>query len=299
MSAATATATKAVKAVKSTSTLTEKFSKELTKFFTWAKENDYVIKSAKDSVEQEWSTKLLKKFEEPPRNKLESYIKELLAVYTITKNDEEIEDNKVFAKEFKDNKPKRKVFESTSDSESERTVVVNKELDTSDTYYLDTLEFNTKTLMSKLGKPIKAKGEKNMYEWKVTVNGNVYSIYDWIDENGEFAELENCEWHIGGLSANKTDIKAFIKFMNETSVSVKPPAKKRAKAERSWNPVWRNAIIELQMPVEEQEESDVDSEISNAEATKESCKELFGETFDDLEEEINLDDIDDIDEIDE
>ncbi len=42
--------------------ITEKFTKELEKFFEWSSENNYIIKDIEDE-EHDWSMKLLSKFE--------------------------------------------------------------------------------------------------------------------------------------------------------------------------------------------------------------------------------------------
>jgi flagellar biosynthesis GTPase FlhF len=93
------------------STITAKFAKDLNKFFTWANENNYVIKNKENDSIINWSTEMLPDFSEPARNKIDAYIKELLKIYDLyDKNNIKIEDTyiKLVIKEFKDNKPTSK-----------------------------------------------------------------------------------------------------------------------------------------------------------------------------------------------
>ena len=90
---------------KTVSTLSEKFVKELEKFFEWCVKNEYILVDESEN-EIEWNTKLLKKFEEPGRNKIEGYLKELKKNYSIKKNDEEIDDVKLLCKEYKEKSEK-------------------------------------------------------------------------------------------------------------------------------------------------------------------------------------------------
>lgn len=217
-------------AAANTTELTEKFAKELNKFFGWARDTGYKV--LKGEKEMEWSLKLLKDFEEPGRNKMDAYIKALLKKYTINDNSsEEVDDYKVMLKDFKDNKPKRKRADtSTESSTQESSVIVDSTLDTTDTYYLETLEFDTNTLLKKLGKPVKNGGEKNRFEWKVKVGDNVYTIYDWANKEGEFESFADTEWHIGGFKANKKDIKVIVAFLNEKEIKKQKKAASKKKA---------------------------------------------------------------------
>jgi len=103
------------------SPLTDKFAKELKSFFEWASNNNYLIKDI-DSEEHNWTIKLLFNFEEPGRNKLELYIKSLLNKYTISINDNDINDSKLLAKEFKENKPKKVTKKEISEEETPKKV---------------------------------------------------------------------------------------------------------------------------------------------------------------------------------
>jgi outer membrane biosynthesis protein TonB len=227
--------------------LTDKFVKELEKFFEWAIESEYLIKDI-NSDQHEWSIKLLTKFEEPGRNKLEAYIKALFAKYTISLNEMDIEDAKLLTKEFKDKggktsktkavdaeeKPKKsekakttkkskvevkkvveEVVEKVEEVESENeveNVKLDMSLDTSETFNVDTLEFWTSELVEVFGKPKKTGGkdDEHTWEWKIEVNSAPFTIYDW-NENGD--NFEDTTWYLGATSENKKNIKTLISYI--------------------------------------------------------------------------------------
>jgi hypothetical protein len=244
--------------------LTDKFVKELEKFFEWAIESEYLIKDI-NSDQHEWSIKLLTKFEEPGRNKLEAYIKALFAKYTISLNEMDIEDAKLLAKEFKDKggkaskksqavdaeeKPKKsekakttkkskvevkevveEVVEKVEEVESENeveNVKLDMSLDTSETFNVDTLEFWTSELVEVFGKPKKTGGkdDEHTWEWKIEVNSAPFTIYDW-NENGD--NFEDTTWYLGATSENKKNIKTLISYIEswfEVEAEVEKPKKK-------------------------------------------------------------------------
>lgn len=242
-----------------TKKMTDKFVKELEKFMKWAEENEYRIRN-KNGEDKAWNMELLTAFVEPARNKLETYIKELIKEFVIEKDNDEIEDAKLFAKEFKECKPKRKrqsqsetetteseTKEKTSNSKDKKEIketkvkrvakkskkentqekneikdnkegiIIDMNLDTTNTYYLDTLCFTTRELVNKLGEPKKTggKNDKHRYEWRIMINENVYSIYDWC-RYGKFEEFENEKWYIGGTSDDKKNVDKIIDYITGT-----------------------------------------------------------------------------------
>lgn len=109
--------------------MTEKFSKELTKFFDWAKSSDIVVKDKEDK-NIDWSYEMIE-FKEPARNKLETFIKVVMDTYKIFEKTEQIDDNKLLSVKYKLNKPKRKSNkkqeqEDTDNTESTKKVKVMK-----------------------------------------------------------------------------------------------------------------------------------------------------------------------------
>lgn len=99
--------------------MTEKFTKELTKFFDWAKSSDIVVKDKNDN-NIDWSFNMIV-FKEPARNKLETFIKTVMDTYKIFEGQEEMDDNKLLTVKYKLNKPKRK-----SVKKQEETTVTKK-----------------------------------------------------------------------------------------------------------------------------------------------------------------------------
>jgi hypothetical protein len=216
-----------------------KFMKELGKFFEWANEASYVIMCAKDNTERQWNMELMKNFEEPGRNKLEAYIKELQKTYVIwsKKTQEEVEDYKLFAKEFKDipTKRKRQDTSETSGSEmeilqkakpvkNELQVTIDEDIDTSETFYIDTLDFSSEQIIEKIGQPFETgqEDDEHTFEWKLKVNGNVYTIYDWDEKD---MPLQDKTWHLGGTVVDKKEISAIKKYLKNSGKKVVKKAK--------------------------------------------------------------------------
>lgn len=101
--------------------ITEKFAKELNKFFEWVKVSDIIVKNKNDK-KIEWHENMVK-FEEPARNKLETFIKRVMDEYDIIENEIKIDDNKLLTVKYKLNKPKRKSTkkEKNEDKEEDKT----------------------------------------------------------------------------------------------------------------------------------------------------------------------------------
>jgi superfamily II DNA/RNA helicase len=225
--------------------LSDKFKKELEKFLSWASES-YTIKDINNN-EKEWSVALLTKFEEPGRNKLEAYIKSLLQTYIISIGEMDIEDAKLLAKEFKEKSGKSKKSEASESSEketktketktkktsekpkkevkeketkttkksksvSEPSVRLDMSLDTSETYNVETLDFWTEELTKVFGEPKEtgSEDEDHTWEWKVEVDGDIYSIYNW-NEYGE--SYEDATWYLGSTVENKKTIKVLNDYI--------------------------------------------------------------------------------------
>jgi hypothetical protein len=302
--------------------LTDKFVKELEKFFEWAIESEYLIKDI-NNEQHEWSIKLLTKFEEPGRNKLESYIKALFAKYIISLNEMDIEDAKLLAKEFKDNggktskkskvvdteeKPKKSektkttkkskvevVEEVVEESESENeveNVKLDMSLDTSETFNVDTLEFWTSELVEVFGKPKKTGGkdDEHTWEWKIEVNSVPFTIYDW-NENGD--NFEDTTWYLGATSENKKNIKTLISYIEswfegevesevESEAEVEKPKKKEPKK--------KVTTTEVEKPKETKKKVEKPKKVKEVIEVEDKVDmdELFG---DESDIELDLDDI--------
>jgi hypothetical protein len=109
--------------------LSDKFAKELKKFIAWVPTTDYKISDLVDGSSIQWQDVKLDDFEEPGRNKLETYIKGLMKVYFISKDDKEINDIKLLTKDFRENKPKRarKETDTSSEASSSKTKTFKKQ----------------------------------------------------------------------------------------------------------------------------------------------------------------------------
>lgn len=216
----------------STSIFTPKFAKELESFFQWTILHGYIIKKS-DSEQSCWNIELTRDFEEPGRNKLECYIKTLFnQSFTIHLKQNKINDAKLLVKDFKEKSTKIEKEKSTKIEKSEKitkieksekitkekptkitkekdNIFIDKNLDTTKGYYLDTLPFTSKQLTQVFGQPVKTgtPEDEHVFEWKISSNKNTFSIYDW--ENNE--TFEQCEWHISGKkNTQHNDIITFI-----------------------------------------------------------------------------------------
>ena len=240
---------KSVKSVKSVSIpkgveMSEKFAKELAKFFIWAAHDISIVNG--DSEPVSWDMSLLEgvDYTEAPRMKLEKALEVICDYHTITKHDSEIskKDIKELIKEFKPKKiakaesdsepeiapkkakkvakveeteePKKakKVEEEPKKAKGSRTPKVNWKLDTEETEWIDILDYSTEQLVKVFGEP-KITGEDDddhEHEWKIEMNGKSFSIYDW--ENDQ--EFDDKEWHVAGPT-EKTSIKSLIKYIGD------------------------------------------------------------------------------------
>lgn len=216
----------------------ETFVNDLEKFKIWLDENEYYLNDIVTGEKVILEINMIS-FNEPSRNKLECYVKELVKYYSLIKEDEEVDDIKSMIKNFRQNKPKKvknnikkeknikikkenetkqdneveieidiknkKVEIETKLKENKVDIIVKDSLDTEDVCYIDTLEFCTSDLEKVFGKPLKNGGEndKHQYEWKILVvmenEEIIYSIYNWKEKNGEFKSYDENRWHIGTI----------------------------------------------------------------------------------------------------
>jgi len=171
--------------------------KEIESFVKWA--NNQNLKDTNGTIVHIVYEDVEKTFSEPSRNKLTAFIKHILNVYDI----EDME-YKTILESFK-----------TKDSKSRVIFQVDSTLDTSETYYVETLENVTYDDLENLfGEPICTNiefGVKNKYEWKLKGKNCVYTIYDWISTGEDF--------HIGTNKTNKTELQNLIEHI-KSSVNV-------------------------------------------------------------------------------
>lgn len=198
--------------------LTVKFAKELELFFQWTILNGYII-CDNEKEQRLWDFKLIKEFKEPGRNKLEFYIKTLLKdEFTIYFKKDKINDAKLLVKEFKSEEPKKE-SKMKKVKEEKCELKVDNCVDTSFGYFLDTLEFTTEQFVKIFGEPLKT-GEiddEHVFEWKIVMNKEVFSIYDWENTKG-FNEIV---WHISGeKSSSVCNVKEWIRKSLESGMPI-------------------------------------------------------------------------------
>ena len=259
--------------------LSEKFAVTIQKLLIWLKDNDYELKDS-DNCNIKWSMDLLNDFNEPGRNKIETFIKKIGKEYSLTKDSNKVLDVKMLVNNFKQNKPKiqrkKKQKETlTSTPKENPNVIVDNTLNTSNTFNVDTLPYFTDDLIEVFGYPEEIKDEDSQYEWKLNVNGYTYSIYDWIENNETF---EDKMWYLAGTNEDTSEdtknIKMLYKFIN--------------------NKIYTNDNESTVINSEDEDNEDDESDTNTSnKLDKALLKELFGEDDSELETEIALDTIDD------
>ena len=278
--------------------LSENFSTMMQKFFIWTEENEYVLTDMTNGSNIKWDMNLLSDFKEPGRNKIETFVKKLNKEYNLMKNSEKVLDFKLMVKNFKENKPKivKKNNKNVSLNKDKKivnslSVFVDKSLDTNNTYNIDTLEYFTHELINAFGKPNEIKDDDSKYEWKLNVDGEIFSIYDWIENKEKF---EDATWYLAGLKEDITKINKIYDFIDSKNKNVDTTNIDIV----SENTV-KNSDVEI---VSSDSESDnlVDVETINTDTKTEysvDMNELFGEDDEDEKDnkEINLDNINDDD----
>ena len=229
----------------------EKFVDDLVKFGMWLDENEYYLNDIVTGENIKLEINLMN-FKEPSRNKLECYVKELLKYYSLVKYNEEIDDIKSMIKDFRQNKPKKTIKKKNEIKKKEKDIVVKEDIvikdidvkedivikdiinldtdrDTENACNIDTLEFSTKDLEKIFGKPLKngKEHDKHQYEWKILVVTEkeevIYSIYNWMDKNGNFNSYNENEWYIATMKrclndkseACECQLSFIIKFIKD------------------------------------------------------------------------------------
>ena len=291
------------------SVMSVKFEKELSKFIAWVEKTDYKVSDIVDESKVEWKNANIGNFEEPGRNKLETYIKELMKVYFVSKNGEEINDIKLMTKEFREYKPKRSIDTESEGEKKKKTitknektitkpkkniedvkVVVSESFDTNGTWYLETLSESTQDLVGIFGNPIKnSKKDDYEYEWKIMVGEKIFSIYNWLNYDNEFYEFQDNEWYLAGIEEKSTEEKYLRNYIKQKcNLNIKQneqePILTNEEPTTNEEPILTK---DLQF---EQEEFEEIQEVNVKESNYELDVELDLIEDDDLE--INIDDID-------
>lgn len=190
--------------------LTEKFKKEIIKFFTWVSSNEYVLKF-KDEDIKEWNLDIVKVFNEPARNKLEIFIKTIMENHSISLGEDYVEDAKLLSNEFKENskkcKKEKKVKVIETDEEDDK-IKVDFDIDTYNIDFLADVNLSTRNLEMYF----KCKAEKtgnlehdHRYEWKFTIDDDIFSISDWAYTDNSFDTYDDANWFLWGTNTEHTE----------------------------------------------------------------------------------------------
>ena len=269
--------------------ITDKFKKELDKFFIWTKESNYTIKNRNDDI-CEWSHSLINNYEEPSRNKLEVYIKKLSSKYLIYYNGDgdgdepiEIQDAKLLVNEFKNSikdkketketkvKKEKKSIDKKLKNSNDESIQLDLTLDSNKTEYVTTLDFSTKELIYTFNQPKEL--STNNYEWVFKLNNNIYSIYNADDDEDE--DFNDKTWHL----AAQHEIKKEIQHINNHI--------------KTQNQLQKPKSIKVQKEQEQQKEQKEQKEQEQKE--QEQQKEQQKEQYQDQDQEDIIIEIDDID----
>ena len=161
------------------------------------------VEKSPKKLAKEKKEKIIKK----PKKKIDTKLtnKQLLYKIKITE-DTEINNIRI------NNTDKIKITEDTEIN----NIRINKDLNTDKTNYVDTLDYWTKDLIRIFGEPEKNKSNDNreyIYEWKIQVNDEIYSIHDWHTECIE--DFENITWHLASNETNKNNVDLLIKYIND------------------------------------------------------------------------------------
>ena len=310
--------------------LSEKFEKELVKFIAWLPTTDYKIKDIVDNSELEWKDSVLTNFEEPGRNKLESYIREMSKGYFITKGDQEVNDVKFMANEFRTAKVKNtktqkntkqeqiqkitkitkginqeqaqkntkitkitKITKNTKITKQEETFKISVgDFDTSETFNLNTLDCYTKDLINLFGQPMFFKDETEFqYEWRLVVGAKVFSIYNWKNDTGCFDNFDDCEWYLGGTEENTKEQRFLKKYINGGKPQQSEQAEQPEQEQSEQSEQEQSEQAEQEQSEQEQSEQ-AEQEQPEQQLEIDDKIDIELDFIDDENLEINIDDID-------
>lgn len=311
------------------SVISEKFSKEYQRFVDWFPLTEYKLFD-KNGNQVELKKVDISGYEEPSRNKLETYIKYVMKNFLLSKDGEEITDIKLLAKQFREHKPKRSRSKSSCDDldgnvknkkqkiemgektkkiakkdeksdekvvEESFEVIVNSDFDTSDTFYIDTLPYWTRELVKCFGTPMEFNNEDYKYEWRVMVGSKIFSIYNWLNDENEFDNFEECEWYLGGNSSNTSEQKFLMNFINSKQKILESFEKSNIQKDLDEREDLDEDLKEKMYEggdLNENLEEDLDESIDleeNIENDRDSMIDIELDLIDDEDLEINIDDI--------
>ena len=180
--------------------LSIKFEKELTRFIAWLPSTEYNISDVVSGSKVDWKDVVVSSFQEPGRNKLECFIKELMKVYFLNKNGDEITDIKLIAKQFRE-APKETKKETKKEKETSKQT--ENMLDTSEEIFMRALLYCSKKLVKCIGNNVDD-------EWKLTIGSKVFSIGNLINED----DFKENEWYLAGFEKRSQQEKDLLSYMD-------------------------------------------------------------------------------------
>ena len=233
---------------------------ELRSFGKWM-ENEHICITGRDGTPMKGSslTQLsMPEFEEPKKNKLSVFMKTVAKNYVIKKDGKAVKkaDTTKLVKQFKAAK-----------------ILVNNDIDTSNTGYLITLDYSMEDMEKAFGNPVYNTVVDEMWtkEWKILMNGHPYSIYDW--KNGK-------DCHLAGDKKNKKDMDLLEEHLKRFKMDIEEepmPGKKET----------MESIVptNLENELKKQMEDDFKDEILDKEFEIDENDIVFDDILDGLDEE--------------
>lgn len=119
-----------------------------------------------------------------------------------------------------------KCSSSSQTRETETSLVLDNTLNTSDTFYVDSLEtVTTNDLKNRFGNYIQSGKSENdfryEYRFRFAKDNRVYkfSLYDYKNDDGEFYKDQDIYWHVAS-NTDKHDVNtSFVRYLVETTLS--------------------------------------------------------------------------------
>jgi len=178
--------------------------------------------STQDSIESSFEDSIKSSFEDFTEDSIESSIESSFEDFTEDSIESSIESS---FEDFTEDSIESSIESSFEDSinqdyiedsdiedfictrQSITGIIINNNLDTSGTWWLDNLIYNTTHLVETFGKPVFTgkENDKHRYEWKFTYKKHIYTIYDWKFKNNTFCDILDCDWFLGGDSNDHTE----------------------------------------------------------------------------------------------
>ena len=104
--------------------------------------------------------------------------------------------------------------------ESETTLNLEDKLDTSSTFYIDSIDLTSKDLVRCFNNPLytgnKTDPWRYEYKFSLTVKHKkyIFYLYDYYDDNDNFYEFKNIYWHVACNTNKKEIYKEFLNQLN-------------------------------------------------------------------------------------